>query len=192
MIEASNAYAMMLCTAWFAPRVGNMPRKTMCSATQRSFEPVIGIPFPKVRKRCSAIARNTNTTPVGNILGLRHTGGSVERWIRWYQYALDSNRLLSTRLPGDAGKLPFYAAAPGYSGKYSHDAHGNMVQHAAPADDGVGLQGPAAATQRQVVNNGGTGEKTYYVYDGGGQRVRKITEDTERQAEGRAHLSGWL
>ena len=31
------------------------------------------------------------------------------------------------------------------------------------------------ATARQVVNSG-TPETTYYVYDSGGQRVRKVTE----------------
>jgi RHS repeat-associated protein len=32
------------------------------------------------------------------------------------------------------------------------------------------------ATSQQVVNNGGTPETTYYVYDAGGRRVRKVTE----------------
>ena len=32
------------------------------------------------------------------------------------------------------------------------------------------------ATARQVVSNGGTPEMTWYVYDAGGQRVRKVTE----------------
>jgi hypothetical protein len=32
------------------------------------------------------------------------------------------------------------------------------------------------ATTRQVVNNGGTPETTYYVYDNSGKRVRKVTE----------------
>ena len=48
------------------------------------------------------------------------------------------------------------------------------------------------ATSQQVVNNGGTPETTYYVYDAGGQRVRKVTERQaaagKRHAQGGAHL----
>src|SRR5205823_1497939 len=52
-------------------------------------------------------------------------------------------------------------------------------------------------TQRQVVNNGGTGERTYYVYDATGQRVRKVTErqatpgNEPRRKEERIYLGGF-
>ena len=39
------------------------------------------------------------------------------------------------------------------------------------------------ATAQQVVNNGGTPETTYYVYDASGQRVRKVTERQAAQGK---------
>ncbi len=47
------------------------------------------------------------------------------------------------------------------------------------------------ATQQQVVNNG-PGEKTYYVYDAGGQRVRKVTETQNgKLKDERIYLGGF-
>ena len=43
----------------------------------------------------------------------------------------------------------------------------------------MGLQGPACRPRRSRSVNGGTPETTYYVYDAGGQRVRKVTERQE-------------
>lgn len=53
------------------------------------------------------------------------------------------------------------------------------------------------ATCKQVVNNGGTPETTYYVYDAAGQRVRKVTErqavlgQTPTRKEERIYLGGF-
>ena len=93
----------------------------------KKFEPIIGIPFPNSPEALQRYSEDYEYDPVGNILGLHHSGGGTERWVRWYQYALDSNRLLATRSPGEAVKLPFYAATPGYHAKYTYDAHGNMT-----------------------------------------------------------------
>src|SRR5439155_977824 len=82
-----------------------------------------------------------------------------------------SNRLTSTRTGG------------GIVEPYTHDVHGNMT--AMPHlplmrwDERDQLQ---ASAQQVVVKKDGTPETTYYVYDGGGQRVRKVTE---RQATGK-------
>ncbi|MER6197682.1 SpvB/TcaC N-terminal domain-containing protein [Streptomyces sp. NPDC001586] len=117
---------------------------------------------------------------VGNLMHLaHHEGADVEApgptlWRRHYQYALDSNRLLATSLPGETGGLPDYATEGGYGARYGHDAHGNMTRmpHLPLMrwDHGDRL----AATARQVVNDG-TPETTYYVYDSAGERVRKVT-----------------
>lgn len=117
---------------------------------------------------------------VGNLLQLEHHGGGDPdapgplRWRRRYQYALDSNRLLATSLPGEA-ELPAYAAAPGYGQPYRHDAHGNMVQMPHLPLMRWDHRDMLSAASRQVVN-GGAGETTYYVYDGAGRRVRSVTE----------------
>ena len=48
------------------------------------------------------------------------------------------------------------------------------------------------ATSKQVVNNGGTPETTYYVYDAAGQRVRKVTELASGQVKDeRIYLGGF-
>jgi RHS repeat-associated protein len=129
---------------------------------------------------------------VGNILGWHHTGGGTERWVRWYQYALDSNRLIATRSPGESTKLPFYAATPGYNAKYTYDAHGNMAKMPHLPLMEWDFKDQLHATQQQVVSDGGTGEKTYYVYDGSGERVRKITEtQSGKLKDERIYLGGF-
>ncbi|MFE0631568.1 SpvB/TcaC N-terminal domain-containing protein [Streptomyces sp. NPDC058864] len=118
---------------------------------------------------------------VGNIMQLTHHAGSdVDQpgqtlWQRQHQYALDSNRLLSTSLPGDLGNLPDYAATGGYAAKYGHDARGNIASMPHLPLMHWDYRDQMSASAQQVVNIG-TPETTYYVYDAAGQRARKVTE----------------
>ena len=100
---------------------------------------------------------------VGNILKMIHAAVSGS-WTRNYQYEETSNRLLLTSNP--SGSL---------TDKYDHDAHGNMIRMPHLPLMEWDFEDQLQATSRQVVNDG-TPETTWYVYDGGGQRVRKITE----------------
>ena len=162
----------------------------------KDFNPIIGIPFPNSPEALQRYSENYEYDPVGNILGMHHTGGETERWVRWYQYALNSNRLLATRLPGETGKLPFYTGAPGYQGKYSYDSHGNMTAMPHLSLMQWDFRDQLQASAQQVVNNG-TPETTWYVYDGAGQRIRKVTErqaaagQTPIRAKERIYLSGF-
>jgi RHS repeat-associated protein len=119
--------------------------------------------------------------PVGNILQMiHHRGGAIEQpgpviWNRRYQYAIDSNRLLATRLPVDAANLPDYTPAPGYSAKYTYDRHGSITSMPHLPVMAWDFRDQLQMTQRQLVANGGAGEKTYYAYEGGGERARKVT-----------------
>jgi RHS repeat-associated protein len=117
---------------------------------------------------------------VGNFLQMQHArdGAAVAGWTRRYGYSQASlieqnkrsNRLSSTTVGN---------AAPE---RYSHDAHGNMLGmpqlHAMQWDYKDQLQ----LTLRQKVNDEDAdgvvrhGERTWYVYDASGQRVRKVTE----------------
>jgi RHS repeat-associated protein len=111
----------------------------------------------------------------------RAAGGS---WTRRYSYAEPSrvtpdetsNRLSATSLPGDDPRGPYSAA-------YGYDEHGNMTSM--PHLPG-GLTWDASdrlhSTARQAVR-GGTPETTFYVYDAGGERLRKVTD---REAVGTA------
>src|SRR5262245_43647240 len=108
-----------------------------------------------------------------------HEGGDVDQpgaviWHRRYQYALGSNRLIATRLPGDPDNLPSYAAAPGYSAKYTYDARGNMATLPHLPSVGWNAKAELRLTTRQVANAGAP-DTTFYVYSAGGQRVRKVT-----------------
>jgi hypothetical protein len=157
----------------------------------KNFDYVIGIPFPNSPEALQRYLEDYEYDSVGNILGLRHTGGEAERWVRRYQYALDSNRLLATRLPGDAAKLPDYTAAPGYTAKYTYDVHGNMIAMPHLPIMEWDFKDQLQSTQAQVVNNG-VGEKSYYVYDAGGQRVRKVTETQNgKLKDERIYLGGF-
>ncbi|ALN80702.1 SpvB/TcaC N-terminal domain-containing protein [Lysobacter antibioticus] len=117
---------------------------------------------------------------VGNFLQMQHARGhdAVVDWTRRYAYAQvsliepgkRSNRLSST-VVGNAAPEP-----------YSHDTHGNMLGmpqlHTMQWDYLDQLQ----LTQRQKANEADAdgverhGERTWYVYDASGQRVRKVTE----------------
>jgi RHS repeat-associated protein len=58
---------------------------------------------------------------------------------------------------------------------YAHDSHGNMTAMPHLPLMQWNFKDQLSATSRQVVNNGAP-ETTYYVYDGTGQRMRKVTE----------------
>ena len=112
---------------------------------------------------------------MGNILTMIHqaNGGS---WTRRYDYAENSNRLQSTSLPGDDSLGP-------YSAQYEYDAHGNMTRMPHLPLMQWDFKDQLHASSKQVVNDDGTPEITYYVYDAGGQRVRKVTERTAPAGE---------
>jgi RHS repeat-associated protein len=113
---------------------------------------------------------------VGNILRLIHQAESGG-WTRYYGYQeasliepdKNSNRLSRTSLPGDDPDGP-------YSAQYSYDEHGNMTNMPHLTLMQWDYKDQLQVTSKQVVNNGGTPEKTFYVYDAAGHRVRKVTE----------------
>ncbi|MBC8071671.1 MAG: hypothetical protein IAG13_25325 [Deltaproteobacteria bacterium] len=96
---------------------------------------------------------------VGNILELRHAaaGGS---FTRQHIYAGGGNRLLSSSAPGES-------VAP-FSHSYPYDAHGNMT--AMPHLAAIAWD---HADRMQHCDLGGGGD-VWFVYDAGGERVRKV------------------
>jgi RHS repeat-associated protein len=103
--------------------------------------------------------------PVGNIVEMRHLGSDPAHpgWTRAYRYGGPGNRLGATQV-GTGDVEP-----------YGYDAHGNMTSmphlRLLRWDHRDQLQASAG----QVVTDG-TAQTTYFVYDGGGERVRKVTE----------------
>src|SRR6185312_3319795 len=122
---------------------------------------------------------------VGNFEKLIHQAVNGD-WTRAYAYneaslievAKKSNRLSSTRV-GATTEL------------YTYDAHGNMTGMSHLALMLWDFKDQLSATARQVVN-AGTPETTFYIYDGTGQRVRKVTERQNGSRKGeRIYLGGF-
>jgi len=160
---------------------------------------------PSLPNDCQALQNYVETyryDSVGNIMQVvHHTGRNLEQpgqvtWNRRYQYALDSNHLLATSLPGDPDNLPDYVAGPGYSAKSTYDPHGNITAMPHLPQMNWNFKDHLSATTTMVKNDismsDNLPETTYYVYDAAGQRVRKITETQSAACKDeRIYLSGF-
>ncbi|UII33139.1 insecticidal toxin complex protein [Fulvivirga ulvae] len=104
---------------------------------------------------------------VGNMLQLKHVAGT-HSWTRDYAYENKNNRLISTDIANSS-----------YTYKH-HPQHGYITEMPHLPFMQWNFKEELAATSRQV-KNGGTPETTWYVYDSGGQRVRKVTENQADQ-----------
>jgi RHS repeat-associated protein len=165
--------------------------------------PRVNLPHPGNGQAMGRYRQDYAYDPVGNILEMIHRGTNPAQplWRRCYQYALDSNRLLSTGYQSDprmgCPDENRYAAAPVYPDRYGYDAHGNMVKMPHLERMTWDFEDQLQSTARQVVNNGGTPETTYYTYDAGGQRVWKVTErqaaagETPTRMKERIYLAGF-
>ena len=126
---------------------------------------------------------------VGNFEKLIHQAANGN-WSRAYAYneaslievGKQSNQLSST-LAGGIGE------------SYSHDAHGNMTSMPHLTLMQWDFKDQLSATSRQAVNAtpppDKVPERSFYVYDGSGERIRKVTErqNGSRKAE-RIYLGG--
>ncbi len=107
---------------------------------------------------------------VGNILQMKHVAGT-NSWTRDYVYENQNNRIKST----DAGEYT-------YAYKH-HEQHGYILEMSHLPFMQWNFKEELSATSKQVRDDGGTPETTYYVYDGSGKRVRKVTENEADEGE---------
>ena len=162
------------------------------------------LPHPNDRNTMGRYVQQYQYDRVGNFVSMRHRGTDPfhRGWRRCYQYAEDSNRLLSTGGPRDAENLMDlpdmpcpenpYASEPVYPARYDYDAHGNMTRMPHLPSMRWDFKDQLHATTRQVVNNGATPETTCYVYDANGERVRKVTlQSSGRLKNERIYLGGF-
>jgi RHS repeat-associated protein len=138
-------------------------------------DPRQGLPHPGDGLAMGTYVERYDYDSVGNLLSMVHqvdSGG----WTRRYEYlepstieaGVTGNRLTANSVPGDP------AAGP-YSARYRYDAHGNSAAMPHLSVIGWDEQDQLRSTATRVVG-AGTPETTYYVYDAGGQRIRKVTE----------------
>ncbi len=114
---------------------------------------------------------------VGNLLEMVHTA-SAERWRRRYAYEQSTDRLERTTV-GDVEE------------RYPTDPNGNITRMMHLMEMQWDFKNQLHTTQKRVVNEG-SGEKTYYIYNSGGQRVRKITDRScGTKSKERIYLGGF-
>ena len=144
----------------------------------------IGRAHPSDGKAMGTYRETYKYDEIGNFLEMKHLGTDPSHpgWTRTYAYneasllesGNESNRLTSTVVSGDHEILS--ATGDGY------DAHGNMLRMPQLQVMNWDFHDRLLMTRRQEVNEEDEdgeehkGECTYYVYDSGGQRVRKVTE----------------
>ena len=132
---------------------------------------------------------------VGNFLQMQHerTDAAVAGWTRRYGYVEASlteptkfsNRLSSTTVGAQPDEV------------YAHDTHGNMLRMPQLAEMQWDYKDQLRLTRRQRVNaddlygNEHQGERTFYVYDAAGQRIRKVCEKAQGLTEERIYLGGF-
>lgn len=139
--------------------------------------PRMPLPHPNNGQAMRNYTERYDYDEVGNIEKMIHqaTNGN---WTRHYAYASESNRLLTTSLPGDD-------PLGSYSAKYEYDAHGNMVVMPHLKEIQWNFK-----DQMQQVDLGGGG-KAYYMYDASGERIRKVHQHSGAMVEERIYLGDY-
>jgi RHS repeat-associated protein len=146
--------------------------------------PRIGLVSPADGNAMGTYTEQYQYDAVGNFLNFIHKGANPSNpgWTRSYTYneaslleaGKPSNRLSSTAI---SGSQPV-------NEPYAYDLHGNMTSMPQLQAMRWDFKDQLIMTRRQAVNGNdedGTlhqGERTYYVYDAAGQRVRKTTESS--------------
>ena len=153
----------------------------------------VGLPHPGDGNAMDTYIERYIYDAVGNFLQMQHRGSDPAHagWSRRYTYGENSlvesgkqsNRLSSTQVGNGVASAPE---------AYQHDTHGNMLRM---PHLGGGAVGPNMhwdykhQLRRTDLGGGGT---AFYVYDGTGQRVRKVVErHNSNLIEERIYLGGF-
>lgn len=150
--------------------------KTLSAAPGQFEQKPIGIDFPVTNKTLRIYTQNYTYDEVGNIKQMNHVanGGS---WTRHYEFAEESNRLLSTWIGNNRQDAI----------SYNYDTHGSMLNLTKDTDKQPIYWDHRDMIHKAKLNNGGW---AYYNYDTEIQRTRKYIEDKDGKIEERIYLDG--
>jgi RHS repeat-associated protein len=142
----------------------------------------IQLPSPSDGKAMGTYSEQFQYDNTGNMLSCVHHGSTPFNpgWTRTYTYSESSqlepgkfsNRLTSTTVNGSVL----------WNENYTYDLHGSMTAMPQHKTMGWDFKEQLLISQRQAVNGSDSdgllhqGERTYYVYNSTGERVRKTTE----------------
>lgn len=133
-----------------------------------------GLPHQHIQGAVRNYTQTYQYDAVGNILEMKHqTGAATGNWTRQYTYATNAtNQLLTTQIGSNIYQHNHY------------DQHGNMTKM--PHLQALTWN---FADQLVEVQLNAVGDKAYYNYDNGGQRVRKVIQKANKRTE-RLYLGG--
>ena len=125
-----------------------------------------------------------NYDEVGNLKQIKQTGGN--NWTRNHEYEKDNNRLKTTQVGAEIYEY------------IHHPQHGFIMELPHLEEMGWNFKEEFFKATRQKVNPvNGIAETTWYQYDGQGQRIRKITENSAQagadptKKDERIYISGY-
>jgi RHS repeat-associated protein len=144
--------------------------------------PRVDVPLPTDGQAMRPYVENYTYDAVGNFQKVVHTGDNGN-WTRTYAYDQPnspptSNRLTSTTV-GSA------------TDNYSYDADGNITAMPHLTLMEWNWKDQLHATSQAAPTTGPPPQATYYQYDAGGQRVRKVTASQGTIAQQRVYLGGY-
>ncbi len=151
----------------------------------------IRLPHPNDGQAMRRYVERFEYDEVGNILRLVHQATNGD-WNRLYAYNEPS--LIQ---PAQANNRLSQTQVGGLVENYTHDEDGNMTRMPHLPLMRWDFLNQLRATSQQVVNDNGTPETTYYVYDAMGRRTRKVTErhaefgQTPSRRNERIYLNGF-
>lgn len=144
--------------------------------------PRIGLAHPGDGNAMGTWRETYSHDGAGNLLKLVHVSSNSAHpgWTRTYDY--DEGSLLEPGKTGNRLSATSVGGNVAWNEPYGYDGHGNAIQMPQLQALQWNFLGQLAMTQRQAVNaddaDGAAhnAERTWYVYNAAGQRVRKVTE----------------
>lgn len=186
-VEPSNDYTYdatyRLIQASGREQLGLDNNSKQLAATPGSYNdiPRAGLLSPSDGNALGTYTEQYNYDAVGNFLQFIHKSSSASSpgWTRNYNYS-EASLLEPANMSNRLSSTGFGETPP--SETYKYDLHGSMIDMPQLSAMQWDFKDALYMTQRQAVNAtdadgvAHSGEQTYYVYDGSGQRVRKVTQ----------------